>query len=302
MEIGNYVLISPELTRKNIWVSGMVIGIDRQQPQGKGAIISAETSNHDVYFGRECMFRPQFISRMNVLPRIAVLIDGDNIPFEKLPELMNFVSNRGTVVIRKVFGDWMHGQLSGWKSLSAQYGCSLVQATAYTSGKNTSDLSIVIESMDILYQNLADTICIASSDGDFTALAQRLREAGIRVLGFGDSNAPCALVNSCNEYLYYDRENDVCGFSKTEATKSKEEVTPIQRDSKLFLQAFKEAAGNSKEVEVSLLGGVVNRYIKDFRLKDYGCARIVNIYEQLGFRQEKSIDGIIVLRMSDEKS
>lgn len=218
--------------------------------------------------------------------RVAVLIDGDNISSGDISKIYYFVHGHGKVSIRKVFGDWTRQNLNSWKAASAEYGFHLVQATAYTSGKNTSDLAIVMEAMDIMYRDLAETICIASSDGDFTSLVQRLRESGIQVLGYGCKQTHPSLVNSCDEFRFSEQGGGL--FSNEHEVPSvipekKKKVTPLERDRDLFIQAFRSAAGKSRTVTVEEINRPLMKIIKNFHISDYGYNKVAKIYEALGF-------------------
>lgn len=89
---------------------------------------------------------------------IAVLIDGDNVSFERMEDIMGFVSRYGDAVIRRIYGDWTRKALSGWKETAREYGFRLVQASSYASGKNTPDFFIRrdMEFFDKAFQQAAD--------------------------------------------------------------------------------------------------------------------------------------------------
>ena len=127
---------------------------------------------------------------------IAVLIDGDNVSFERMEDIMGFVSRYGDAVIRRIYGDWTRKALSGWKETAREYGFRLVQASSYASGKNTTDIALVIDAMDILRDGRVDCFCLVASDGDYNPLAQRIREAGLKVLGYGEGKTPVSLIRS----------------------------------------------------------------------------------------------------------
>ena len=93
-------------------------------------------------------------------------------------------------VIRRIYGDWTRKALSGWKETAREYGFRLVQASSYASGKNTTDIALVIDAMDILRDGRVDCFCLVASDGDYNPLAQRIREAGLKVLGYGRARLP----------------------------------------------------------------------------------------------------------------
>ena len=52
---------------------------------------------------------------------------------------------------------------------------------------------MIIDAMDLLYNNDCEGFVLVSSDSDFTRLATRLREAGKKVIGMGERKTPRAL-------------------------------------------------------------------------------------------------------------
>ena len=128
---------------------------------------------------------------------VAVLIDGDNASSEKMEDVMRFVSRYGTAVVRRIYGDWTKKKLSGWKDAARDYSFRMVQASSFVQGKNTTDIALVMDAMDILHEGRVGCFCLVASDGDYTLLAQRIRESGLMVLGYGEGKTPVALVRSC---------------------------------------------------------------------------------------------------------
>jgi hypothetical protein len=104
---------------------------------------------------------------------VAVLIDGDNASFEKMEDIMGFVSRYGDAIVRRIYGDWTKKALSAWKETAREHGFRLVQASSHAPGKNTTDIALVIDAMDILRDGRADCFCLVASDGDYS-----LAEAG----------------------------------------------------------------------------------------------------------------------------
>lgn len=129
---------------------------------------------------------------------VAVLIDGDNASFEKMEDIMGFVSRYGDAIVRRIYGDWTKKALSAWKETAREHGFRLVQASSHAPGKNTTDIALVIDAMDILRDGRADCFCLVASDGDYSLLVQRIREAGLKVLGYGEDKTPVSLVRSCS--------------------------------------------------------------------------------------------------------
>ena len=133
---------------------------------------------------------------------IALLIDGDNAAPRRLAPILEEVSKKGTITIRRIYGDWTTTGMSGWKDLLNANAIQPVQQFAYTKGKNSTDSALIIDAMDILHGGMVDAFCIVSSDSDYTRLATRLREAGLYVMGVGEKKTPDAFVQACERFIY----------------------------------------------------------------------------------------------------
>lgn len=134
-------------------------------------------------------------------PLLAVLIDADNVPAKFAEAILREVTSIGEPALRRVYGDWTSGRLKAWSDRILQLGLVAHQDTSNTTGKNASDIGLVIDAMDILHGGRFDGFVIVSSDSDFTALANRLREDGLTVIGIGEAKAPEALRNVCNRFI-----------------------------------------------------------------------------------------------------
>lgn len=134
--------------------------------------------------------------------RLAVLIDGDNIPSAYVKEMMEEITKYGNPTIKRIFGDWTRPGLAKWKDLLLEHAIQPIQQYGYTTGKNATDSAMIIDAMDILYSGKVDGFCIVSSDSDFTRLATRLREAGMRVYGIGEKKTPKPFIVACDKFIY----------------------------------------------------------------------------------------------------
>lgn len=136
---------------------------------------------------------------------IALLIDAENISPKYIEIIIDEANKYGKINYRRVYGDWTTPQLNPWKQKMNEFGLTPVQQYAYTSGKNSSDFTLIIDAMDILYSEKVNGFCIVSSDSDFTKLVTRLREDNMVVFGMGESKTPISLVNSCETFSYLDK-------------------------------------------------------------------------------------------------
>ncbi len=134
--------------------------------------------------------------------RLAVLIDADNVPYSNVKGMMEEIAKYGTPTFKRIYGDWTRPTVSGWKNVLLENAITPIQQYSYTSGKNSSDSALIIDAMDILYSGKVDGFCIISSDSDFTRLATRLREAGMKVFGIGQKKTPNPFIVACDKFIY----------------------------------------------------------------------------------------------------
>ena len=134
--------------------------------------------------------------------RLAVLIDADNVPYVNVKEMLEEIAKYGIPTFKRIYADWTKPTVSGWKSVLLENAFTPVQQFSYTTGKNSTDSALIIDAMDILYSGKVDGFCIVSSDSDFTKLATRLREAGMKVFGFGEKKTPKPFISSCDKFIY----------------------------------------------------------------------------------------------------
>lgn len=152
--------------------------------------------------------------------RLAVLIDADNIPYHSVKDILEEIAKYGTPTFKRIYGDWTKPHVMGWKTVLLEHAIMPVQQYSYTQGKNATDSAMIIDAMDILYSGKVDGFCIVSSDSDFTRLATRLREAGMKVYGIGERKTPNAFIASCDKFIYI----EILAETETEV-----EETPQQR-------------------------------------------------------------------------
>lgn len=135
-------------------------------------------------------------------PKLAVLIDADNVPYHNIREMLEEIAKYGTPTFKRIYADWTRPTAAGWKTVLLENALSPIQQYSYTSGKNATDSAMIIDAMDILYTGRVDGFCIVSSDSDFTRLATRLREAGMIVFGLGEKKTPIPFISACNKFIY----------------------------------------------------------------------------------------------------
>ena len=133
---------------------------------------------------------------------LAVLIDADNAQASVIEGLLAEVAKYGVANVKRIYGDFTSQRLSSWKNVLLDHSIQPMQQFAYTSGKNATDSSLIIDAMDLMYTGRFQGMCLVTSDSDFTRLAQRLREEGLTVYGFGERKTPDAFVQACDKFIY----------------------------------------------------------------------------------------------------
>lgn len=134
--------------------------------------------------------------------RLAVLIDADNVPYSNVKGMMAEIAKYGTPTFKRIYADWTKPTVAGWKGVLLENAITPIQQYSYTTGKNATDSAMIIDAMDILYSSKVDGFCIVSSDSDFTRLATRLREAGMKVIGIGEKKTLIPFIAACDKFIY----------------------------------------------------------------------------------------------------
>ena len=133
--------------------------------------------------------------------RIAVMIDADNTRPSYADAILSEVAKYGTPTIKRVYGDWTNPHLTQWSRKLNSMGLRAMHQNAFTMGKNSTDLALVIDAMDLLYDDNVEAFALVTSDSDFTSLAHRLRESGKTVYVLGENKAPDALKYACDKFI-----------------------------------------------------------------------------------------------------
>ena len=135
-------------------------------------------------------------------PRLAVLIDADNASAKIADGLFEEIAKIGEASVRRIYGDFSSTRSKAWADVLSKHAIIPQQQFAYTTGKNASDITLVIDAMDLLHSGRFDGFCLVSSDSDFTRLAARIREQGIDVFGFGEQKTPESFRQACRRFVY----------------------------------------------------------------------------------------------------
>ncbi len=219
---------------------------------------------------------------MELLPndrmQFAVLIDADNISSKYAATIFEELEKYGLSSYRRIYGNW--SRANGWnEGMLLEYSIMPVQQFSYTTGKNATDMAMVIDAMDILYKNKVQGFCLVTSDSDFTRLAMRLREENMFVLGMGESKTPLALTRACNRFIHLNlvAEQNKAGGDNS-ALEPEENVTPISEIRAAVLALINENGGN--KVDLSRIGSRLNDKFSDFDVRNYGYTKLSTLIDQ----------------------
>jgi uncharacterized LabA/DUF88 family protein len=222
--------------------------------------------------------------------RLAVLIDAENVPYSNIKGVMEEIAKYGIPTIKRIYGDWTRPTVTGWKNVLLENAITPIQQYSYTSGKNSSDSAMIIDAMDILYAGKVEGFCIISSDSDFTRLATRLREAGMKVFGIGERKTPNPFIVACDKFTYIEIINASVSSQDTsyiqkEETVSKDSKSAIQKAGKEIISLISASITDvADENGWAYLGDVGNLIIKkqpDFDSRNFGFHKLSTMIKTL---------------------
>lgn len=213
---------------------------------------------------------------------LAVLIDADNTSARYAQAIFEEIVTLGEANVRRIYGDFSNTQLAGWDGAIKSLAILQNQQRSNTKGKNASDIALVIDAMDLMHKGTLDGFCLVSSDSDFTRLAQRLREDGLAVYGFGERKTPEAFRNACNRFIYV--ENLVEAVPEKGSGSGTAAASKKQPPSKAVKIVVKAMEGEDEDGWVNL-GSVGSRILgaaPDFDPRTYGCPNLSTLVTKSG--------------------
>jgi len=223
-------------------------------------------------------------------PSLAILIDADNTSARHARQIFEEIAKLGEANVRRIYGDFSSERLKGWRDVMQPLAIVPLQQFNYTTGKNAADITLVIDAMDLMHRGGLDGFCLVSSDSDFTRLAQRLREDGAVVYGFGAQKTPEAFRNACTRFIYIENLEDSAGDDDKEkagprAGKKKQagaKKEPLSKAVPLIRKAMEQAWDDEDWVDLGVVGQRLNHLAPDFDPRTYGCAKLVTVVEKSG--------------------
>jgi NYN domain/OST-HTH/LOTUS domain len=255
------------------------------------------------------MRSPRSVGRLEVegqTARLAVLIDADNAQASVIEGILAEVARHGEATVKRIYGDFTSSRSSSWKGILQKFAIKPVQQFAYTSGKNATDSALIIDAMDLLYTAKFDGFCLVTSDSDFTGLATRLREEGLRVLGFGEQKTPDAFRNACDKFIFTEVLRPGGSGGAESGSETKVEVPRAARKTtartspaqsfprKFLLDALEQSSDDDGWAQLARFGRYLNKLKPDFDSRVYGYKKLSDLVKaktELFVTEERAIPG-----------
>jgi uncharacterized LabA/DUF88 family protein len=245
--------------------------------------------------------------------KLAVLIDGDNIPSAYVKEMMEEIAKYGNPTIKRIYGDWTKPNLNKWKNVLLENAITPIQQYGYTTGKNATDSAMIIDAMDILYSEKVDGFCLVSSDSDFTKLATRLREAGMQVYGIGEKKTPNPFIVACDKFIYIEILKNQAQKNASEAENQedgkKESLDKITtKEIQFIASTISDLSDDEGWAFLGDVGSLLQKKQPNFDSRNYGFQKLTPLIKSIkNFEIERREDSrgrfkLIYVKIKEQKS
>ncbi len=228
-------------------------------------------------------------------PRLAVLIDADNVPASYAEAIFEEIAGLGEASVRRIYGDWSATRLAAWARRVAALGLVADQQFSNTKGKNASDIGLVIAAMDFLHSGLFDGFVLVSSDSDFTRLAARIREQGLDVYGIGEKKTPEAFRMACKRFIYVENltridaaaDHDPVEVPRAKAQPEAAEAPlrggkePPAKAIPLIIAAMRAIDPDGEWYSLGQIGQYITQASPDFDTRTYGSAKLSDLVRKI---------------------
>jgi uncharacterized LabA/DUF88 family protein len=207
-------------------------------------------------------------------PRLAVLIDADNASAKIADGLFEEIAKIGEASVRRIYGDFSNARSRAWADVLSKHAIIPQQQFAYTTGKNASDITLVIDAMDLLHSGRFDGFCLVSSDSDFTRLAARIREQGVDVFGFGEQKTPESFRQACRRFVY--TENLLGGTANIQDAASKS-LQPPEAATPIIKKVIAQMESEDGWVTLGEVGKRLTNLASDFDSRTFGFRKLSDL-------------------------
>ena len=230
-------------------------------------------------------------------PRLAVLIDADNTSAKIVDGLFEEIAKIGEASVRRIYGDFSSTRLKSWADLLNKYAIVPQQNFAYTTGKNASDIALVIDAMDLLYSGRFDSFCLVSSDSDFTRLAARIREQGVDVYGFGAKKTPESFRQACRRFIYTENLLPEAAAPDRAAPAAATSLEPAAAAVPLLSRVIAQMSDEDGWVGLRGVGQRLSNLAPDFDPRTYGAAKLGDLVAKTrAFEIKRQASGDMLIR------
>lgn len=227
---------------------------------------------------------------------LAVLIDADNTSPKIAEGLFEEIAKIGEASVRRIYGDFTTPHNRQWEDIMKSHAIIPHQQYAYTKGKNSSDITLVIDAMDLLHSGRVDGFCLVSSDSDFTRLASRIREQGMDVYGFGAQKTPESLRQACKKFFY--TENLIAAEDAEKSSAKTKPLLPLPHAVKIIKKAVEETDDAQGWADLGHVGNHLAKTKPDFDSRNYGIRQLSSLVEKSGaFDIETTADKRLRIRI-----
>ncbi len=237
-------------------------------------------------------------------PRLAVLIDADNASARIADGLFEEIAKIGEASVRRIYGDFSSTRSKAWADLLARHAIIPQQQFAYTTGKNASDITLVIDAMDLLHSGRFDGFCLVSSDSDFTRLASRIREQGVDVFGFGERRTPESFRQACRRFVY--TENLLPTAAANADTGLPTKVAPLQSPADavpILMRVIEQMDTEDGWVSLGAVANQLANLASDFDQRTYGFRKLSDLVRQTNaFDVEHPEGGKLLIRARQRRA
>lgn len=244
---------------------------------------------------------------MNTLEKIAVLIDADNTQLKKLELVFQEVSTHGRIVVKRAYGNWRKDSLKNWEDELKRLAIKAQQQFDYVSGKNATDMALVIDAIELLHSEIYDCFVLVSSDSDFTPLAIKLHETGVYVIGVGEKKTAESFRNSCDEFVFIENLEEVqITADETDEIDESEDSSATKKSGRRSAKSSKNSSGKDSDlngsvdlkaihallhkawetyqdedgyVNIGAAGSYLKRAKSDFDVRSYGYSKLPELIE-----------------------
>ena len=210
-------------------------------------------------------------------PRLAVLIDADNASAKIADGLFEEIAKIGEASVRRIYGDFSSARLKGWADILSKHAIIPQQQFAYTTGKNASDITLVIDGMDLLHSGRFDGFCLVSSDSDFTRLAARIREQGVDVYGFGEQKTPESFRQACRRFVYTENLLPTAPANATDAVQSATPLQPPSAAAAVIKRVIAQMESEDGWVALGAVGNQLANLASDFDPRTFGFRKLSDL-------------------------